>query len=567
MADNTFVTLFTKDERQARQDCVCSIMKDENAPLDIAYKINISKVQREYYPCDVFGITCEGSWTGTSIWEHEEEYQVAKDVIVYIDHNGKEHRSQSYETVVTNGHSRRVQMRPVSKTEYETKKRVIIDNTEQTSGYIERTKVTQPIWTGPLCKGQDLIEWIDESRIKTIGIDELNDGVVISEDISHEVACRQAKEKVKGRVGRHALSQAPGNRCENFEATIDYLEIEQATVYVGVYHVFYDYNGKEYDCFIGGDEGMGHLLGEYPIDENLKSQNTVLEKQDYKQYMNRFWFLIGAFVAFLATAYSLMFSSVVVFPIACTAFVFFIIKFLDAKKYYRKLEDAKNSISTGNSNIKDRIFKYIQDDSISPDEKKGTIEKWLLESESERNAAGMIIAESKKRASKVYIGAGVLWVVLFAFSYLVFGKKPIKFIVKEPYVTEIQQLDLDNFREALVISNDEFKPHRSSYDLGEPASQITISVMNYCGMDIGSLVIQNPLTNKVTDLGKLSDEQSISMIVNWPDSHEDLEIGVYDKDKQYCGSVEIRYALLKEDSVVIILGGKGKLEGVWYDWQ
>lgn len=73
MGDRILATKFLRDEAQIKQDWLCLLMKDENAPLDVTYEANLLKIEREYYPIAFFDVTCEADWNATSYWEHVEE--------------------------------------------------------------------------------------------------------------------------------------------------------------------------------------------------------------------------------------------------------------------------------------------------------------------------------------------------------------------------------------------------------------------------------------------------------------------------------------------------------------
>ena len=41
-------TAFLRDENQLKQDWLCLLMADEHAPLDVCYKANLVKIEREF---------------------------------------------------------------------------------------------------------------------------------------------------------------------------------------------------------------------------------------------------------------------------------------------------------------------------------------------------------------------------------------------------------------------------------------------------------------------------------------------------------------------------------------
>lgn len=52
MSEKMRATEFHRDEAQIKQDWLCLLIKDENAPLDVTYKANLIKIQKEYHPSD-----------------------------------------------------------------------------------------------------------------------------------------------------------------------------------------------------------------------------------------------------------------------------------------------------------------------------------------------------------------------------------------------------------------------------------------------------------------------------------------------------------------------------------
>lgn len=118
MDEKLIVTKFLRDEEQIKQDWLCLLMKDEKAPLDVSYRARLIKIVKEYYPIAVFSVTCEAEWQATSYWEHVEEYQVAREETVYIDYQGKEHKSSGRDVEVRNGRTIDHYRKPMTRTVY-----------------------------------------------------------------------------------------------------------------------------------------------------------------------------------------------------------------------------------------------------------------------------------------------------------------------------------------------------------------------------------------------------------------------------------------------------------------
>ena len=396
MSEKVFISPFLKDEDQIKQDWLCLLMKDENAPLDVAYRANLIKLQKEYYPYAYFDVVCRAEWSATSIWEHVEKYQVPKTVTVYYDYTGKEHDAPGRDYEVRNGRSTYHYRTPRTKTVYETKKRTVTDNVQQTSGAIDSQCFREILWTAKTEHDKTLSEWarqLELSKLQEVDNSLLQDGIVIPEALSKEAAQYEAEEMALKDIQEAASQQVPGTRYENMAGSSDVISTERTSAFLGVYHIFYEYNGKEYDCILSGEDEVDKvILGDHPVDDAIKSRQESFDREIKKNgfFSKRTLFLIGAIalsiaiiscfstlIANNAAAYRGRIGWSILFFIFAEADAFCISKYLNMRRRKKQYETEKTSFGENNTIIKKKIYDLIQDDSIPEEGKRETIESWL----------------------------------------------------------------------------------------------------------------------------------------------------------------------------------------------
>lgn len=382
MSEKLIATKFLRDEAQIKQDWLCLLMKDESAPLDVTYKANLLKIQKEYYPFAIFDITCEAKWQATSYWEHTEKYQVPKEKTVYIDYQGKEHSTSGSDYEVCNGISYQHYRQPMSKTVYVTRTKVVIDNVETTSGYVPPTRYSEKIWTG---EGRSLLDWttrFNDSQMIEISQDYLRDYVLIPEEITRKDAESQAISKGREDIGNTASHDVPGDRYEDMRMSSNVLEVNRTSLLLGVYHIFYEYEGENYECLMsGGDETEDFILDDYPVDSSIKNrQNTI--KKEIDKNSNDTSYVLGAvalsIVAFLLFC-SVDYANWLIVVIPGIVFCIYKVRLLKTRRI--RAEAEKENLDTSNTYLKQQIYELIQNDSIPEEEKKETIEGWIRENE------------------------------------------------------------------------------------------------------------------------------------------------------------------------------------------
>ena len=394
MDEKLIVTKFLRDEEQIKQDWLCLLMKDEKAPLDVSYRARLIKIVKEYYPIAVFSVTCEAEWQATSYWEHVEEYQVAREETVYIDYQGKEHKSSGRDVEVRNGRTIDHFRKPMTRTVYDTKRRTVIDNVQQTYGVVDPICFSERIWTG---KGQSLINWIDrfdDSQLMKVKQDYFNDFQLIHEKISADSAKAQAENMGQNDISVVASRDVPGNRYENLSVRSNILDVSRKTYFLGVYHIFYEYEGKEYDCLMSGGNSIDDaVLGEHLVDNSNKERLEKIQSEIKENRKKKNWFLFGMiaisilifFFALLAMSLSIVGEGVGVslffLLILGGGLAFCIYEFILAIRRRNKATAEMETLNADNANLKQKIYDLIQNDSISEEEKKKTIAQWLKDNE------------------------------------------------------------------------------------------------------------------------------------------------------------------------------------------
>lgn len=398
MDEKLIVTKFLRDEEQIKQDWLCLLMKDEKAPLDVSYRARLIKIVKEYYPIAVFSVTCEAEWQATSYWEHVEEYQVAREETVYIDYQGEEHKSSGRDVEFRNGRTIDHYRKPMTRTVYDTKRRTVIDNIQQTYGVVDPMCFSERIWTG---KGQSLINWIDSfdnSQLMEVKQDYFNDFQLIHEKISADSAKSQAENMGQNDISVVASRDVPGDRYENLSVRSNILDVSRKTYFLGVYHIFYEYEGKEYDCLMSGGNSIDDVvLGEHPVDNSIKERLEKIQSEIEKNHKKKKWFLLGL-IGFSISIYFLVplvggvesFASkegrvgviTIIFLLLCgCGLAFCIYKFILAIRRRNKATAEMNALNADNANLKQKIYELIHNDSISEEEKKKTIKQWLKDNE------------------------------------------------------------------------------------------------------------------------------------------------------------------------------------------
>ncbi|SCW69104.1 hypothetical protein SAMN02910456_02619 [Ruminococcaceae bacterium YRB3002] len=297
ISDHKYAAAFSKSEDQVKRELIYLLMNDKNAPLDVAFKTNFTSIKREYYPVAFIEVTCSAEWDATSIWEHEESYQVAREETVYIDYRGKEHKHSGSDTEYVNGRSINHYRRPMSRTVYDTKWRTITDAVQRTEGRVNPTTFTEIIWMGPESRKDMFFSWIDHvehSQFLEVEHDYLKEYDVIKAEKEQLDAVDEAKEDARIDIGNVASRDVPGNRYEDMYVTSHVLSVNVVTHFLGVYHIDYEYSGKNYEYYsTGGTSSKDVIFGDHPTDSSLAQHANNIQKKINEANSIRMWPLVG----------------------------------------------------------------------------------------------------------------------------------------------------------------------------------------------------------------------------------------------------------------------------------
>ena len=375
---------------------------------------------------------------------------------VYVDYQGKEHKDSGYDTeyignhgnVITKKHYRQ----PMSRTEYETKKKTVVDNIEQTSGYVDPKSFTEKVFTANSNCAQQILGWMghfNNTHLIEVNDDYFKDYTVIPETVSRSSAQASAEKMARNDIGNVASRQVPGDRYEGLSVSSSILDVQRKTVYIGVYHIFYEYEGKNYNCLMcAGDKVEDVVLGEHPIDDSIKARHESLQEEISKNgfFSRRTLFLYGAIILTINcfsvipgmffsgvgtdTSYSglAIVLKILVSILLVAADAFCIHKYVSMKKEQKRAKAEKESFKESNEFLKKKIYELIQDDSIPEEGKKETIEGWindqfgnLQKSDLEKEETNQEGAEKKK---KIMIISGIAAAILIVVAVVFFVITP-----------------------------------------------------------------------------------------------------------------------------------------------
>ncbi len=90
---------------------------------------------------------------------------------------------------------------------------------------------------------------------------------------------------------------------------------------------------------------------------------------------------------------------------------------------------------------------------------------------------------------------------------------------------------------------------------------ITVTVVNLCGVDIGMVSTIDPYTDEQVDLGGLPADQLINISELWPRDKTIFDLAIYNVNGELVSASEVDITGIKE-KVTITLSGDGDLENI-----
>lgn len=423
-------TPFLKDAAQAKNEWMSTLAQVQTAPIDVAYRTTY-EIRQEYYPYAEYDMTCVGSWSATSVWEHEEQYQEPREETVYIDYNGKEWKDSGSDYNVRIRDY--IPRQPMSRTVYETKTRTVIDHMERTFGDVGPWRFSEQVALSDLPS----LAWANsfpEDSFLEVDDAYLSNFWRYSATVSDEDAADNAEKLAISDMIHHAKGEVPGDRFEEFN--LDTFGINSSTRsdrFLSVYQIIYQYEGETYNAYLTGGTSSGdHLLLRTPVDESIKEQSEKLDDHVSKNSLfsrKTLFFIAGLLFTMFAGVQFVYFRDITHPAILALYFVgalYFFAKFAVMQSTYKKVKNEQERFHGDNTFLRQQIAELALNDSISDDEKQRMISEWL-EGHSGGMAAGKDqidrVAERKKRLSRFVnivgaVLAGVLLVIWLLTTYV-----------------------------------------------------------------------------------------------------------------------------------------------------
>lgn len=430
MSGEQLATAFKRSEEEAKAQWLRLLTDDGNVPIDVAFR-STCEIKKEYYPYAEFRLRCGGTWSATSIWEHEEEYQVAREETVYIDYQGKEHKDAGYDREWDSRRQDYVKRyrQPMSRTVYETKTKTVIDQTLRTSDSVGPLDLKE---YEPLCDMPSLA-WVngfssDDFVKVTEGFFDGYD--LVAPAVSDDEAEHEAQNEAASDTASYAKRDVPGDRYEDFSLDSFHVEsCQQVDCYLAVFHVIYRYDGETYHCYLSGStDESDYLFGQKPIDETIKERAETLDKQVEKNgwLSRKTLFLLGALLLFGLGGFFNIFKGydIYAYPFetgdvinaiiwgtlswACYIGVAYCIaRFALMQITYSRVKKEKERFESDHTLLRKQVLELVNNDAVSYEEKEKTIEGWLA-GHSGGLASGKaqtesVIAAQKKRIRLVNI--------------------------------------------------------------------------------------------------------------------------------------------------------------------
>lgn len=384
MGFKMYATPFLKSEKEAKQQWMQHISAFNNVPIDVVLRATVS-IKKVYFPYARFDMICAAGWSAESIWEHEEQYQVAREKMVYIDYNGKEHKTGGQDREYRNGRYIYHTRQAVPRTVYETKTKTVIDNIQQTAGNVGPLQLVLPIalakmpninWTNHF-RPEQLIE-VDDTYFK--------DFIVTPTKVSDVSAAQEAQENALSDMKEYAKRDIPGDRFEKFG--LDFFDIQENNLthcFLGVYQLEYEYDGKTYTCFIsGGTNDSDILFNEKPVDNSIEEHSGKLN-QYIKKTDSSCILIIGVILIGIIDAWFLI---GIVFGQRLPLWIVLLLLTLNLgclphyilnERINKRLKKEQEAFKGNNTFLRQQVLELVQNNSISDTEKEELTDKWLAE--------------------------------------------------------------------------------------------------------------------------------------------------------------------------------------------
>lgn len=404
MGNSIYTTGFFRDENQIKQDWMSYLVGLEKVPLDIAYKAKVLEIRKEFLPYAIFSINCEASWTATSIIGH-----------TYKNREGK--------------------------------KIDVVDSAFQSNGRVGPKNMVEKVWMGDKKDGEIFFKWtnsFNNSQLLIVDKEYFSGSVVMQIKKTQKEYELEVKNSVYFPLKDEAKRDVPGNWYEDFRVDTWINSYDKTMVYLGIYHIIYEYNGVKYDFFMTGGNNQNDLYGVYPVDSNIANQQDILNKEISNNGMfssYKILYLLGMIFlpmillvvmgmvcpSMIRGKYSngLTFLYIMIMLGLVAGIGFCIVKFIFMQKQIAMAKNSISNINESNKFLRSKINELIQNDDIPEEGKKDTIEGWIKEQlnnySSGNNSRSELIEEGKKKQRKIFIiGGGIICGIVILSVLLIF---------------------------------------------------------------------------------------------------------------------------------------------------
>ena len=396
-----YVTQFQKDEAHARLQWLELLVDMPDAPLDIAFKSKC-EIKREYYPFAIYSMNCDANWSARSIWEHTEEYQVQRTETVYVDYMGREHDRPFNDVQTVDGKMVDHYRQPMNKIVYDTKKKTVVDAVQDSHGCVGPRTFSDRI---ALCGFPNLLTWaghFSDKQLTEVEDDALSGCIIKNQSVSAAEADNQAEKDAFSELCSLASRSVPGDRYEDLEVfDLKINSVNRTDVYLAVYHIVYEYEGRHYECYISGSDNKTDVeLTNHPTDETLKSRENTLKIEAKKHGFTSRKTIFLICIPFLLCASGLRgpFGQLcLVGAIYCG------VRFYLEQNLSREITRIQERFTSDNASLRQRILEISELDSISDEEKMQTIDEWL-KNRSNATPADNVQIETALDGQKAKIG-------------------------------------------------------------------------------------------------------------------------------------------------------------------
>lgn len=377
---------FEISEEEIRKNFLDWVIIGDNTPIDIAYKANITKVEKVLYPVRNIRCNYTASWSAFSIWEKEEQY--TEDVLyIKYRYTYNSNGEPQYTTMKAERYYKNPNYGPAVDKFYkkETKTRTIIVDQHDTGGEIAESYTAKVVKTKNGSSGFE--KWLDSLCTVETASDTVPDGRKMPLLESDKYAEEQVMPDIAKKAEKECKDEVPGTKYNSF--SVDNLETKfiVTAIYCPIYIVTYEYEGKEYLVYMSGVIRDSCYSDEKAIDSNLAEKKKELDKELEALKSARLKYGLLGFglppvLLIIAAIITALFQSQVLYTVAIIAIIPIAVFFIGFKfiPQHKKVKEQNTVINIHLSNLvskKKEILTIVNNDSISAEQQEEQIKKLI----------------------------------------------------------------------------------------------------------------------------------------------------------------------------------------------